>query len=156
MERSLLRNESSTGAKVPRSECSMERKFHGSESSLYGPKRPGISPDWGNVPQGRLWVESRPRRLRSCGPVPFAVTGASFRIFCGPLCAVAFFLLIHTCIRITDTQVDEVPFTERKYHLTINNIRILHKRPKKLNYIHGTYKYSTNISLKCTPYFANP
>ena len=35
------------------------------------------SPDWGDVPQGRLWVESRPRRLgpvRSCGPVPFAVT----------------------------------------------------------------------------------
>ena len=35
----------------------------------------------GDVPQGRLWVESRPRRLRpcgpvrSCGPVPFAVTG---------------------------------------------------------------------------------
>jgi len=40
------------------------------------------SPDWGDVPQGRLWVESRPRRLRpcgpvrSCGPVPFAVTGS--------------------------------------------------------------------------------
>ena len=45
------------------------------------------SPDWGGgVPQGHLWVESRPRRLqpcgpvrsrgpvRSCGPVPFAVT----------------------------------------------------------------------------------
>ena len=39
------------------------------------------SPDWGgDVPQSRLWVESRPRRLRpcgpvrSCGPVPFAVT----------------------------------------------------------------------------------
>jgi len=38
------------------------------------------SPDWGDVPQGRLWVESRPRRLQtcgpvwSCGPVPFAVT----------------------------------------------------------------------------------
>ena len=38
------------------------------------------SPDWGDVPQGRLWVDSRPRRLRpcgpvrSCGPVPFAVT----------------------------------------------------------------------------------
>ena len=34
----------------------------------------------GGVPQGSLWVESRPRRLRpcgpvrSCGPVPFAVT----------------------------------------------------------------------------------
>ena len=34
----------------------------------------------GDVPQGRLWVESRPRRLRpccpvrSCGSVPFAVT----------------------------------------------------------------------------------
>jgi len=27
------------------------------------------SPDWGDVPQGRLWVESRPRRLRPCGPV---------------------------------------------------------------------------------------
>ena len=24
------------------------------------------SPDWGDVPQGRLWVESRPRRLRPC------------------------------------------------------------------------------------------
>jgi len=32
------------------------------------------SPDWGDVPQGRRWVESLPRRLRSCGPVPFAVT----------------------------------------------------------------------------------
>ena len=36
-----------------------------------------------DVPQGRLWVESRPRRLRpcgpvrSCGPVPFAVTALS-------------------------------------------------------------------------------
>jgi len=34
----------------------------------------------GDVPHGRRWVESRPRRLRpcgpvrSCGPVPFAVT----------------------------------------------------------------------------------
>jgi len=34
----------------------------------------------GDVPQDRLWVESRSRRLRpcvvlwSCGPVPFAVT----------------------------------------------------------------------------------
>ena len=27
------------------------------------------SPD---VSQGRLWVEPRPRRLRPCGPVPFA------------------------------------------------------------------------------------
>ena len=41
------------------------------------------SPDWGDVPQGRLWVESRPLRLRpcavlqSCGPVPFAVTSSS-------------------------------------------------------------------------------
>ena len=26
------------------------------------------SPDWGDVPQGRLWVASRPRRLRPCGP----------------------------------------------------------------------------------------
>ena len=34
-------DESSTGAKVPRSECSMERKFHGSESSLYGLFAPG-------------------------------------------------------------------------------------------------------------------
>ena len=41
LEPSLLRNESSTGAKVPRSECSMERKFHGSESSLYGLIAPG-------------------------------------------------------------------------------------------------------------------
>ena len=24
------------------------------------------SPDWGDVPQGRLWVESRPRQLRPC------------------------------------------------------------------------------------------
>ena len=41
MERSLPRNESSTGAKVPRSECSTERKFHGSESSLCGLFAPG-------------------------------------------------------------------------------------------------------------------
>jgi len=41
LEPSLLRNESSTGAKVPRSECSMEQKFHGSESSLYGLFAPG-------------------------------------------------------------------------------------------------------------------
>ena len=27
------------------------------------------SPDWGDVTQGRLWVDSRPRRLRLCGPV---------------------------------------------------------------------------------------
>jgi len=44
------------------------------------------STDWGDVPQGRLWVDSRPRRLRpcgpvrSCGPVPFAVTGRTDRI----------------------------------------------------------------------------
>jgi len=36
LEHSLPRNESSRGAKVPRSECSTERKFHGSESSLCG------------------------------------------------------------------------------------------------------------------------
>jgi len=41
------------------------------------------SPDWGDVPHGRQWVESRPRRLRpcgpvrSCGPVPFAVAGGN-------------------------------------------------------------------------------
>jgi len=35
------------------------------------------SPDWGDVPQGRLWVESRPRRLRPCAVLwPFAVTVA--------------------------------------------------------------------------------
>ena len=45
------------------------------------------SPDWGDVPQGRLWVESHPRRLRpcgpvlSCGPVPFAVTACSWAAF---------------------------------------------------------------------------
>ena len=39
--------------------------------------------DWGDVPQGCLWVESRPCRLRpcgpvrSCGPVPFAVTDST-------------------------------------------------------------------------------
>ena len=39
----------------------------------------------GDVPQGRLWVESLPRRLRpcgpvrSCGPVPFAVTVIELR-----------------------------------------------------------------------------
>ena len=39
---------------------------------------------FGDVPQGLLWVESRPRRLRPCGPVrscgsvPFAVTDARY------------------------------------------------------------------------------
>ena len=50
--------------------------------TIYFPAHCGHTgwPDWGDVPQGRLWVESRPRRLRpcgpvrSCGPVPFAVT----------------------------------------------------------------------------------
>ena len=40
-ECSLTRNKSSTGAKVPRSECSTERKLHGSESSLCGLFAPG-------------------------------------------------------------------------------------------------------------------
>ena len=49
--------------------------------TIYFPEHCGHtgSPDWGwDV---RLWVESRPRRLRPCGPVqsygpvPFAVTG---------------------------------------------------------------------------------
>ena len=45
------------------------------------------SPDWGDVPQGLLWVESRPRRLRpcglvrSCGPVPFAVTACDYVMY---------------------------------------------------------------------------
>ena len=50
--------------------------------TIYFPAHCGHTglPDWGDVPQGRLWVESCPRRLRpcgpvrSCGPVPFAVT----------------------------------------------------------------------------------
>jgi len=50
--------------------------------TIYFPAHCGHTglPDWGDVPQGRLWVDSRPRRLRpccpvrSCGPVPFAVT----------------------------------------------------------------------------------
>ena len=46
MEQQFHRNESSwnvrsRGAKVPRSECSTERKFHGSESSLCGIFAPG-------------------------------------------------------------------------------------------------------------------
>jgi len=36
LERLLPRNKSSTGARVPRSECSTERKFHGNESSICG------------------------------------------------------------------------------------------------------------------------
>ena len=41
----------------------------------------------GGVPQGLLWVESRPRRLRpcglvrSCGPVPFAVTACDYVMY---------------------------------------------------------------------------
>ena len=41
LEPSLPRNDSSTGAKVPRSECSMERKFYESKSSLWGLFAPG-------------------------------------------------------------------------------------------------------------------
>jgi len=36
LEHSLPRKESSTGAKVPMSECSTERKLHASESYLCG------------------------------------------------------------------------------------------------------------------------
>ena len=48
----------------------------------------------GDVPQGRLWVESRPRRLRpcgpvrSCGPVPFTVTVRGFQLSASPSCRV--------------------------------------------------------------------
>ena len=33
-----------------------------------------------HVPQDRLWMESSPHWLRPCGPVPFAVTRASYSI----------------------------------------------------------------------------
>ena len=58
LELSLPRNESSTGAKVPRSECSMERKFHGSESSLCD----GLFAPWNESAEERKGLESKLQR----------------------------------------------------------------------------------------------